>query len=397
MREGRRPRPLPTTARPTWGSTFCRFTGHRLGVSQIALHDVDVVFPGENGELHRGLDGMELEVDAGEMVTVVGPSGAGKSTLLRAIAGLQSIAKGSLLLDGKPIHEIPARARDVAMTFQPPALFPHLNVEDNLALGLRLRGVARREIRGAVQAIAERMGLVDLMRRRPEELSGGEKQRVALGRALVCRPKVLLLDEPFTGLDAPLRRRLIADLVAFHQGSGISVLYVTHEQPEALTLGCRIVLLREGRVEQAGVPEALYRRPDTRFAASFFGYPPMNMISGEAGLVAGQPIFRAGGNSRVLPLRGDLADVAQVPIRPAILGVRPEDLQIDPEGVWDGRVVDREFAGASGWVRLEGWAGSMWVGGNDAPAEPVGAGVRVSPVAGRMLLFDPESGRRWRR
>ncbi|MGB8267261.1 MAG: ATP-binding cassette domain-containing protein [Candidatus Velthaea sp.] len=224
------------------------------------------------------VDDVSIAVEPGELIVLVGPSGCGKSTLLRIVAGLERQTSGTVAIGGRVVDELDPGKRDIAMVFQDYALYPHMDVYDNLAFGLRNRRVPRAEIDRAVREVARSMTIEDLLARRPRELSGGQRQRVAVGRALVRRPSVFLFDEPLSNLDAQLRARVRVDLAQLHRTLGATMIYVTHDQTEAMTLGDRIVVLAGGRVQQIGTPLALYARPVNTFVAGFLGTPPMNLI-----------------------------------------------------------------------------------------------------------------------
>jgi ABC-type sugar transport system ATPase subunit len=257
------------------------------------------------------LDGVDLDVVAGELVVVVGPSGSGKSTLLRVIAGLERADAGTVKIGGRDVTAAPAGDRDVALVFQEPALFPHLRVADNIGFGERARGAGRDEVRRKVAAAAGTLGIEAALTRRPHELSGGERQRVALARALVREPAAFLMDEPLTALDAELRLRMRIEIKELQRRLGTAMLYVTHDQHEALALGDRVAVLRAGRLLQVAAPRELYDRPDTAFVARFIGALPMNLLPDEDG----------------------------------VLGVRPERMRIAEPGRTTGRVVAVEPAG----------------------------------------------------
>ena len=228
------------------------------------------------------LDVLDLTIKEGERLAVLGPSGSGKTTLLRLIAGLETPDEGTIRIDGRDTRGVPPHQRDVAMVFQNPALYPHLNVMKNLAFGLKARRVGRRERNTRTREMAEMLGLARLLNRKPDELSGGERQRVALGRAVVRKPRVLLLDEPFSNLDEPLRAVLRAELIAIHQRFGSTLVHVTHDQVEALSLGDRVAVLDQGRLMQLDAAEDVYDRPAHRFVARFVGSPGMNLIQFDA-------------------------------------------------------------------------------------------------------------------
>lgn len=237
-------------------------------MSRIALTNLSKQFTA-NGQIIQAVAGLHLTVAPGELLALVGPSGCGKTTTLRLIAGLESPDEGTISLDGSVVNEVPPRDRNVAMVFQRDALFPHLTAYENLAFGLKLRGIKAQEIRQRVSDVATLLSVADCLERRPGELSGGQRQRVALGRALVRRPKLLLLDEPFANLDAPLRRELRRELLRLHREQGLTILLVTHDQIEALALGHRVAVMQAGRLEQIGTAEELRTQPATGFVREF--------------------------------------------------------------------------------------------------------------------------------
>jgi len=243
-------------------------------LARLELIGVQKTYPGGVA----AIQGVDLAVEHGELFAIVGPSGSGKTTLLRLVAGLESPDAGKLLLDGRPIGGLAPRDRDVAMVFQDQVLYPHLDTFENMAFGLRARRVDRAEVESRVGATAAVLGLTDCLRRRPATLSGGQRRRVALGRALVLRPRLFLLDEPFSGLDAPLRASTRAELVDLHRKLGATMILVTHDQAEALAIGDRVAVLDRGRVAQVGRPMDLYDRPASRTVAQFVGQPTINLL-----------------------------------------------------------------------------------------------------------------------
>ena len=278
------------------------------------------------------VDGVSLEIPDGELMALVGPSGCGKSTLLRLIAGLEEVTSGNIFLDDREVNRVKPQDRDVAMVFQNYALFPHLNVEQNIAFSLKFRKVAKLEIQSRVAEAAEVLGLGDLLRRRPAELSGGQRQRVALGRAMVCQPKVFLLDEPLSNLDARMRAEMRAEIGELHQRLGTTMIFVTHDQTEAMTLGQRLCVLDLGHVMQIGLPMELYQRPSHRFVGDFIGTPGMNFVRGCLEERDGGMVFveRSGkGDGFVLVLDGDFAKRLAVHNgREVELGIRLEHLLV---------------------------------------------------------------------
>jgi multiple sugar transport system ATP-binding protein len=272
------------------------------------------------------LKGIDLEVKHGEFVIFVGPSGCGKSTLLRIIAGLEDKSEGSVLIDGEDVSLAPPAKRGIAMVFQTYALYPHLTVKDNMGLGLKQAGTPVTEINDRVGKASAMLSLDDYLARRPAELSGGQRQRVAIGRALVREPKLFLFDEPLSNLDAALRVNTRLEIARLHRELGATMIYVTHDQVEAMTLADRIVVLNAGKVEQVGSPMELYNKPANKFVAGFIGSPQMNFI-----------------------------DAAKIGISGvATLGVRPEHLDLDrKKGDWKGKVIHVEHLGADSNIYLD--------------------------------------------
>ena len=246
-------------------------------MGSVALRDLCKSFGGT--EIIKGIT---LDIADGEFVVLVGPSGCGKSTLLRLIAGLEEVTGGAVLIDGADITGVPPKARDIAMVFQNYALYPHFTVEQNMGFALKLAGLPKERIRAVVHQTAASLGLTDYLHRYPKELSGGQRQRVATGRAIVRNPKVFLFDEPLSNLDAKLRVQMRTEIRDLQKRLGVTVIYVTHDQIEAMTMADKIVVLRGGRIEQAGTPLALYDRPDNVFVATFLGSPAMNLLPGVA-------------------------------------------------------------------------------------------------------------------
>tara|TARA_B100000745_G_scaffold269175_1_gene195543 strand:- start:1717 stop:2790 length:1074 start_codon:yes stop_codon:yes gene_type:complete len=273
----------------------------------------------------RAVDGVSLEIPDGELMVLVGPSGCGKSTLLRLVAGLEEATSGGIFLDDREVSRVKPQDRDVAMVFQNYALFPHLNVEQNMAFSLKFRKVGKPEIRLRVAEAAEVLGLAGLLRRKPAELSGGQRQRVALGRAMVCKPKVFLLDEPLSNLDARMRAGMRAEIAELHRRLGTTMIFVTHDQTEAMTLGQRLCVLDLGQVMQIGSPMDLYRRPAHRFVGDFIGTPGMNFVRGRLEDRDGGLAFVGSGAGLALGLGGDLAKHAGGEVE---MGIRPENISL---------------------------------------------------------------------
>ena len=260
------------------------------------------------------IENLDLDVRDREFVVLVGPSGCGKSTLLRMIAGLEDITNGELAIDGERMNEVPAARRGLAMVFQSYALYPHMTVERNMSVGLRIAGVDKATIASKVNEAARILQLEDLLDRKPKALSGGQRQRVAIGRAIVRNPRIFLFDEPLSNLDAALRLQMRLELARLHDELAATMIYVTHDQVEAMTLADRIVVMNEGRIEQIGTPEDLYERPANIFVASFIGSPKMNLLEGTSD------------GASIVSALGRLA--APTPAGPVTLGVRPEHIAV---------------------------------------------------------------------
>ena len=341
----------------------------------------------EGGDV--AVDGVGLGVEAGELVTVVGPSGSGKSTLLRLIAGLEAPDAGTIAIGGRDVTRDPPARRGVAMVFQSFALFPHLSVADNVGFGLAARGVARDERDRRVADVAERLGIGGLLGRRPRQLSGGERQRVALARGLVGRPAVLLLDEPLSNLDAQLRAEARAEIVRVQRAEGMTMLYVTHDQAEALAIGRRVAVLRDGRVEQFGAPAEVYDRPASAWVGTFLGTPPMALVEGRVRDGA----VRADAMVVPLPPGARLGEGEVV-----LAGVRPEAIRLEGGASGDGR---ERFPARVELVELVGHeeichlvAGGIRLAARtprgSSPA--VGTEVRVGLDPAEIRLFDAGTG-----
>lgn len=298
-------------------------------MASVTLRDVRKVYE-QGGRPQVAVHGVNLEIADGELVVLVGPSGCGKSTTLRMIAGLESITEGTLLIGDRVVNDLAPRDRDIAMVFQNYALYPHMTAYENMAFALRLRKRPRKEIDERVRRAADILGIEELLPRTPRAMSGGQRQRVAVGRALVREPKVFLFDEPLSNLDAKLRVQTRREFARLHERLGATMVYVTHDQVEAMTLGDRIVVMNEGRVQQIDTPMALYERPRNTFVARFIGTPPMNLIEGSV-TNGGAPTFRTDDGALALTpapeWRERLAPFAGSSRR-VILGVRPEDISI---------------------------------------------------------------------
>jgi ABC-type sugar transport system ATPase subunit len=337
---------------------------------------------------------LTLEADAGELLVLLGPSGCGKTTALRLVAGLEEPTSGSVWIDGRAVNDVDPKDRDVAMVFQSYALYPHLSVARNIEFPLRSRKVPTAQRRRQVAAVAESLHLEDLLDRKPGQLSGGQRQRVALARALVRRPKAFLMDEPLSNLDAQLRVEMRAELVELHSRLGITILYVTHDQVEAMTMGRRIAILNDGVLQQLDTPSAVYERPANAFVAGFIGSPPMNVLRG---------LLHAEGDSLYVEVPGGRVAlspaltraVRERALHEVILGLRPEDLSLDAAGTIGATVSLVELIGHEQHLALRLPEGELvWVRlGAHAPRMATGDSVRVA-ATGTAHIFDPVSGTR---
>jgi multiple sugar transport system ATP-binding protein len=282
-------------------------------MAEIVLDGVEKVYAGDV----PAVTDVSLVVESGEFLVLVGPSGCGKSTLLRMIAGLEEVTGGSISIGGRQVTQMPAGRRDIAMVFQSYALYPHMTVRDNLGYGLRVRKTSKDEVRRRVDEVASLLGLEDLLDRKPAALSGGQRQRVAMGRAIVREPQAFLMDEPLSNLDAKLRVTMRAELSRLHERLGVTTVYVTHDQVEAMTLGQRVVVMRDGRIQQIDTPQAIYRAPANLFVAAFIGSPSMNLVQAD---VQDGAVEFAGYRVPLDPER-------RPPDGRVVLGIRPEDIQ----------------------------------------------------------------------
>ena len=338
---------------------------------------------------------VNLSVDEGEFVVFVGPSGCGKSTLLRMIAGLEKVDGGEIRIGARDVTDLDPSERGVAMVFQSYALYPHMNVEENIGFGLRMNGMSRSDVRAKVAEAASILHLEDLLKRKPRELSGGQRQRVAIGRAIVRKPQVFLFDEPLSNLDAELRVQMRLEITKLHQAMGATMIYVTHDQTEAMTLADKIVVLRSGRVEQVGTPLEVYDNPDNAFVAGFIGSPKMNFL----------PAVAAGArDGRFIVTLTDFDNV-EVPFAltnaPAgsefMVGVRPEHFARDGE-VRLGVTLDvvEHLGGTSfGYARSDSER-PLTIELRDRRGIETGARIELGFDAARALLFDRATGERLR-
>ena len=378
-------------------------------MSKIVIDHVTKIYPGDV----KAADDVTLEISSGEFMVLVGPSGCGKSTLMRMVAGLEDVTEGTILIDERDVTELSPRHRDIAMVFQNYALYPHMTVRKNLGYGLKVRKTPKPEIERRVAEVAALLGLEDLLDRRPAALSGGQRQRVAMGRAIVREPSAFLMDEPLSNLDAKLRVAMRAELSRLHERLGVTTIYVTHDQVEALTLGQRVAVMRDGRIQQVDAPQSLYNEPANLFVAAFIGSPSMNLV--EATVADGTVEF-GGFRLALAPGRRPTREGT------VILGIRPESLedaafadpafpQIEAEvsvleelgadahvifPIEAPRVVAEDLA-ATVDEPIEGLMADDQRALFNARVDPrteagVGRSIRLAVDPGQFHFFDPESG-----
>jgi sn-glycerol 3-phosphate transport system ATP-binding protein len=355
--------------------------GHRNNqVKSVVVRSVSKLW----GEA-RAVDDVSFEVEQGTLAVLLGPSGCGKSTTLRMIAGLDEPTMGTIEIAGKDVSGLTGASRGVAMVFQSYALFPHLSVADNITFGLSVRGTAKAEMAARLDKVAALLGLEPLLRRKPSQLSGGQQQRVALGRALIAEAPVCLLDEPLSNLDAQLRQELRHEIRALQQRLGVTMVYVTHDQTEAMSMADRVILMRGGKIEQNGTPADLYERPANIFTARFIGGAPMSFLDLDDGaggaVIAGTsspPLFANPGKGRVL-------------------GLRPEDIAVDganKSGLFHATVTAVEYLGAEALVTCALGDRSILARTRGAAAPAIGAQVSLSWLPSAAHVFDAASGKR---
>src|SRR5207342_872834 len=325
----------------------------RKRMARVSLDQVRKVYPPSSraGEGHVAVAGATFDIADGELLVLVGPSGCGKSTLLRMIAGLEDITSGTLTIGDRVVNDVAPKDRDIAMVFQSYALYPHMTVRENLGFGLKLRGATKADIGARVDEAARMLELGKLLDRKPAALSGGQRQRVALGRALVRHPQVFLLDEPLSNLDAKLRLSMRVEIARLHRQLGATMIYVTHDQIEAMTLGQRIVVLKDGVIQQIDTPMALYQRPANLFVATFLGSPAMNVLHGQLDRADGLQLD-LGDGVRIALAGSDVPDAWLG--QPVTVGIRPEGIRVAGQGEagFDAEVEVVEPVGSDVFVNL---------------------------------------------
>ena len=383
-------------------------------MAEITLEQLTKVY----GDGTRAVSDLDLEIADGEFVVLVGPSGCGKTSALRMVAGLEQISGGRVLIDGEVVNKLPPKDRDIAMIFQNYALYPHMSAFENMAFGLKLRGMKRERRGNRVRSTAKTLGLAEVLPKKPRTLSGGQRQRVAMGRAIVREPRAFLMDEPLSNLDAKLRVEMRAEIARLQRELGVTTIYVTHDQVEAMTLGDRVAIMRDGVLQQVAKPQELYDRPRNLFVAEFIGSPAMNLVGADLAQANGGFVAKFGDTSlpvgeRVLSSRPGLPRFEG---RRLILGVRPEDIEDASFGSGEpfGAVVDiREDMGSEVFVHFD--PGAQMVAGEDVKAavgedaaEVKGSAwvarldrdtaaaerkrIELSVDTNRLHFFDPETG-----
>jgi sn-glycerol 3-phosphate transport system ATP-binding protein len=345
-------------------------------VSEIVLEKVTKRF----GRV-KAVDAVSFRAEKGKFVVLLGPSGCGKSTLLRLIAGLEDVSEGKVFIEGRDVTALDPTKRRISMVFQSYALFPHLTVEENIVFGLKVRRLPALERKKRLERVAELVGLTERLEHKPQQLSGGQRQRVALARAIVSENRICLMDEPLSNLDAQLRHDMRVEIRALQQRLGITVVYVTHDQVEAMSMADHVILLREGHIEQEGTPAQLYARPATTFAARFIGTPAMNLVAladGPQGAVI------RGAREAVLAGRG----------AGLTLGIRPEHIRLVDEGGVPGAVISAEYHGADTVVTARVGEEQLLVRAPGQVALAAGSQVRLGWEPGALHIFDAQNGMR---
>jgi sn-glycerol 3-phosphate transport system ATP-binding protein len=330
----------------------------------------------------RAVDGVSFRAAAGKFLVLLGPSGCGKSTLLRLIAGLEDVTAGKILIGGRDVTRLEAHKRRISMVFQSYALFPHLSVAENIVFGLKVRRTPEPERDERLARVAELVGLTEQLARKPAQLSGGQRQRVALARAIVAENRICLMDEPLSNLDAQLRHGMRVEIRALQQRLGMTVVYVTHDQVEAMSMADRVILMREGRIEQEGSPDELYTRPATMFAARFIGTPAMNLVALDDGPHGA--VIRGVADTPVLAGRG----------AGRVLGVRPEHVAFVAEGGVPGSVASAEYHGADTILEVRVGKELLFVRAPGRLELEPGARVRLGWEMDALHLFDADGGAR---
>lgn len=376
-------------------------------MAQLELKNLEKVFPGRKGHSVRAVNGIDLAVGKGEFMVLLGPSGCGKSTTLRMIAGLEEATGGSIEIDGNIVNDTDPKDRDVAMVFQNFALYPHMTAYENMAFGLKLRGHDKSDIETRVRKAAGILELEGSLFRRPGALSGGQRQRVAVGRAIVRDPKIFLFDEPLSNLDARMRASMRVQISRLHRQLGTTMIYVTHDQMEAMTMGDRICVMRDGEIMQIDTPLKVYHEPANTFVASFMGNPPMNLVNGTLTHMGNEWRFReteeeTGGGFEI-PLGKRLDSLKQIEVgMELVMGIRAEDMKLSPLDKGSQGGPENRISGVAQMVETMGSDSIVYfdtglnemaasIRGDKVPS--IGEELQLSVDANKIRFFDRETGR----
>jgi len=362
-------------------------------MAEVSLKNVDKIYPGDV----KAVSDVSLDIKDGEFIVLVGPSGCGKSTTLRMVAGLEEISAGVISIGDRVVNDVPPKSRDIAMVFQNYALYPHMTVRDNMAFGLKLRKYPKDQIESRIQEAAKILGLEELLDRRPKALSGGQRQRVAVGRAIVRKPSVFLFDEPLSNLDAKLRVQMRLEISQLHSQLDATMIYVTHDQIEAMTMGDRIVVMKDGIVHQVADPITLYDSPVDKFVAGFIGTPPMNFFNGKLVGNNGSLSFEADGGNVIAVPEAHKEALSSYQGKPVVLGIRPEDIgsnqaeQLADAPTLKAKVGVVEPMGSESYVHLDDGA-HQFVSRADAHKHyKVGDDVNMPVFIDKVHFFDSET------
>jgi multiple sugar transport system ATP-binding protein len=359
-------------------------------VADVRYEYATRIYPGTDVP---AVDALDLHVDDGELMVLVGPSGSGKSTALRMLAGLEDVDEGGIWIGGEDVTYVRPKDRDVAMVFQSYALYPYLTVAQNIAFPLKMTRIPRHERDLRVREVADLLGLTDLLGRKPAQLSGGQRQRVAMGRAIIRSPRVYLMDEPLSNLDAKLRVQMRADIAALQARLGVTTVYVTHDQSEAMTLGSRVAVLRDGKLQQCAPPREMYERPANAFVAGFIGSPAMSLVEVPLGTNGSCDL----GGARLSLSAPTVAAVSERGLGRVLVGLRAEALRLAGDGI-PAEVEAVEVLGADAYVfcvaHIAGAETKLTARAEAKAAPERGEAVRLEPLGSEAHLFDPSSGER---
>jgi multiple sugar transport system ATP-binding protein len=361
-------------------------------MAYITLKDINKIYPNGFHAVHN----FNLEIEKGEFIVFVGPSGCGKSTTLRMIAGLEDISDGDLFLDGKRINDVPPQERDIAMVFQNYALYPHMTVYQNIAYSLKIKKVPKDEIDRRVRETAASLGLTELLDRKPGQLSGGQKQRVAMGRAIIRHPKAFLMDEPLSNLDAKLRGQMRVEIADLYQRLNTTFIYVTHDQTEAMTLGTKIVVMKDGEIQQIDNPTNLFNYPVNKFVAGFIGTPTMNFFDAECVEEDGKLCLKTlDGKIELTPEKEQKLREGGWAGRKVTAGIRPEHLEFctEEQAAFKGEISVFELLGSNAIIYAQCADGRVVMNTNDTVSREHGETVFMKPREEKLHIFDPETER----